>query len=230
MSDGNTPADEWVTVPEAARRLGLSERQARRMVAKLPDTGRTYAGQGPDKGPLRVRMDLLHELRPNAADAGHAPPTTPDKAGQDAGQRPDRTPDNGGHADAALVAQLQSENAFLRQALEASNANTAAALAELSRAREQSQILIAATAAGRLQLSPQSEVSNGEFVEVRSKRDEPAQSELEQVGTENEPTATNTQERPQAAHAGETADADTLTGANVKPSPWWGRIWKRERE
>jgi hypothetical protein len=46
-----TDAEEWITVTEYASRRGISERQARRIAAALPDTDRTP----PDVRPAKVR-------------------------------------------------------------------------------------------------------------------------------------------------------------------------------
>lgn len=217
MSDGqseNGAAAEWVTVPEAARRLGLSERQTRRMVAKLPDTSRTQAGQTP----VRVRVDALHELRGQAAEARHTPDTSAPEAGQDAG----RGPDNAGHVeavtDAALVAQLQSENAFLRDALKSEQENTRAALAELSRAREQAAVLIAAVGAGRLQLAPTEP--------IRAGMNEGEASNETVKETAAGPAFDSSQE---ATHGDLRADAGQI-GQNVgsvEKRPFWA-FWKKE--
>ena len=117
----------------------------------------------------------------------------------------ERGPD-GDAPDAALVTQLQSEVAFLRAALEkeqentkAEQENTRAALAELSRAREQAQILIAATAAGRLQL-----VSN----------------ETASVGDRENSAQADTQEVSNDFHSAEKAIG------TEKRASWW-EFWKR---
>lgn len=52
-------SEEWVTVAEAARRLGLHEKQVRRYASRLSEQDRTPAGQSP----LRVRVSALSAAR-----------------------------------------------------------------------------------------------------------------------------------------------------------------------
>ena len=49
---------EWLTVAEAARRLGLSDRHARRLVDRLDEADRLKQGTSP----LRVRLAALAQL------------------------------------------------------------------------------------------------------------------------------------------------------------------------
>lgn len=51
--------DEWLTVAEAAKRLGLSDRQVRRDVTRLSEDNRTKS----DIGPVKVRLHALAFLR-----------------------------------------------------------------------------------------------------------------------------------------------------------------------
>lgn len=51
--------DEWLTVAEAAKRLGLSDRQVRRDVTRLSEHDRTKS----DIGPVKVRLHALAFLR-----------------------------------------------------------------------------------------------------------------------------------------------------------------------
>jgi hypothetical protein len=53
-----TVTPEWTTVADAARRLGISDRHARRMAEKLPDQDRSKE----IKGALRIRLSALTEL------------------------------------------------------------------------------------------------------------------------------------------------------------------------
>ena len=53
-----TDNTEWLTVAEAARRLGLSDRHARRLVDRLDDADRLKQATGP----LRVRLAALAQL------------------------------------------------------------------------------------------------------------------------------------------------------------------------
>ena len=53
-----TDTPEWLTVAEAARRLGLSDRHARRLVDRLDESDRLKQGTSP----LRVRLAALAQL------------------------------------------------------------------------------------------------------------------------------------------------------------------------
>ena len=53
-----TDNTEWLTVAEAARRLGLSDRHARRLVDRLDEADRLKTGTSP----LRVRLAALAQL------------------------------------------------------------------------------------------------------------------------------------------------------------------------
>ena len=53
-----TDTPEWMTVAEAARRLGLSDRHARRLVDRLDEADRLKQGTSP----LRVRLAALGQL------------------------------------------------------------------------------------------------------------------------------------------------------------------------
>ena len=53
-----TETPEWMTVAEAARRLGLSDRHARRLVDRLDEADRLKQGTSP----LRVRLAALAQL------------------------------------------------------------------------------------------------------------------------------------------------------------------------
>ena len=53
-----TDTPEWLTVAEAARRLGLSDRHARRLVDRLDEADRLKQ----TTGPLRVRLAALSQL------------------------------------------------------------------------------------------------------------------------------------------------------------------------
>lgn len=53
-----TETTEWLTVAEAARRLGLSDRHARRLTDRLADSDRLKEGTSP----LKVRLSALAQL------------------------------------------------------------------------------------------------------------------------------------------------------------------------
>ncbi len=53
---------EWITIAEAAKRLGLVERQARRWADKLSADGRRQEETTPGRSRALIRLDLLENL------------------------------------------------------------------------------------------------------------------------------------------------------------------------
>lgn len=164
-----------LTVSEAARILGVSERTLRRLLSLAAFDEQTVAiERQTQKG--RRRTETLPPVLVDALRA-HIAPNTPAGGAATAGETTADTAANGGNADELLTNTTMAQNALLREAvarledentrvwetLRAEQANTAAALAELSRAREQSQVLIAATAAGRLQIEPTQEATHADL-------------------------------------------------------------------
>ena len=128
-------ADELLTVTEAARRLGISERQARRDVRQLSGADRHESG----RGPVRVRLSALRAFRSSnpsnfTVEAGSTTSsadvsgTSPAGADTDGGQsrsesgaeeaRPNAKSDDRDDRQEALIAQLTGENQRLNAALE----------------------------------------------------------------------------------------------------------------
>ena len=110
------PADEFVTVAEAARRLGIDPRQVRRYLPRLSpkdtaeDTQRTHKGQSV----VLIRLSAVEVLRKNGLSSPNAPKTqgTTDRTYQRTGQ--DTAKDTGNvlsdseHTDYAVaVAQVE---------------------------------------------------------------------------------------------------------------------------
>ncbi len=56
------PEPEWITIAEAAKRLGLAERQTRRWADKLPADGRRQEETTPGRSRALIRLDLLTNL------------------------------------------------------------------------------------------------------------------------------------------------------------------------
>lgn len=222
--------DRFVTVSQAVSLLEVSERTARRYAGQVPDSDR----QTPDKGPARYRLSSLRRI----ARSGEVPDTLPDS------DRPKvaPTPDNAGHvpdsngalAEAmqrAAVAEaradlLESERDNLRDALKreqetarrAMDAQNALA-AELAKAREQSAVLIAATATGRI--APFSAPSGTEDA-GRGQGDTvtppgPSQGENEVIGDGGEANG-NRQE------TGKNPASD-YSAQNNPARPWWVPKW-----
>jgi hypothetical protein len=123
---------DYLTVSQAAARLGISERQARRYAGRLAPDDRREAGHeaGHMTGAL-VRLEAMQSEREKAAkriktDVG------PDVVKHEAG-RNDRTPDT---QSGEVLALLKSENAFLRGMLEARDRDAAELRAALRKALE----------------------------------------------------------------------------------------------
>lgn len=90
---------EWLTVSQAALRLEISERQARRYAAKLADIDRREAGHGTDEAghmtgprPALVRLEAMEVLRESARLRSNQKKQTPDMRPAQAGQTPDTRP------------------------------------------------------------------------------------------------------------------------------------------
>ena len=81
----NLSSDEWLTLAEVARRLGIHERQARRYANRLDEADRTVSGQKP----LRVRVSAIQALRDRTPQTTVRLETGPDRTEK----RPD-TPDS----------------------------------------------------------------------------------------------------------------------------------------
>jgi hypothetical protein len=77
--------EEWLTIAQAAQRLGLAERQARRYAQHLPDSCRTVDRTPAGRGRTLVNLAALSETTAQAR-AGKA---TPDTSRTDAGHAPD---------------------------------------------------------------------------------------------------------------------------------------------
>jgi hypothetical protein len=100
----NLPPDDLVTVAEAARYLGISERQVRRLVARLPASDKQEAASGlrTAGGGVRFRLAALIELR-GGSDIGP----------EVAGSRPEATSER----EAETGSSEASEVAYLREQL-----------------------------------------------------------------------------------------------------------------
>ncbi len=163
----------FVTVAQAAARLGVTEPRLRRAVTRTgtptqTQTRRTRTGTRTGTVLPEACLDALA-----AFFSENGTEREPDAEGERKRQR------NGSQADAepfaastdaALVAHLTGEVEYLRAALSQSQANASALTAELSEARKQSAVLIAATAGAfdTLRIAPRSPESDaaGESVEV----------------------------------------------------------------
>ncbi len=119
------PDSEFLTVSQAAARLGISERQARRYAAKLaPDDRREgghEAGHMTGSRPTQVRLAAMQAKRGTVA-RSNEPLQAVERPDTEADTTPDTRPaqagHEAGHMTAALVAQLQGENGFLRGQIE----------------------------------------------------------------------------------------------------------------
>jgi hypothetical protein len=108
--------DEWVTVATAAKRLGLSERQTRRLADSLPPEDRTESGIRP----ARVRWMSLQDRR----ESGGMSEGSDTQSQFTSDSRPamsGESPASMSEDVRSLIEQLQSENTFLRAQLEERN-------------------------------------------------------------------------------------------------------------
>jgi hypothetical protein len=114
--------DEWLTITQAAARLGIGERQARRYAAKLAPEDRREGGH--DDGhmtgsrPAYVRLSAMRAKRGASAMASNALDLNVKAPDMETDTRPAQAGHEAGHMTAALVAQLQAENVFLRGQVE----------------------------------------------------------------------------------------------------------------
>lgn len=111
--------DEWLPVAQAAQRLGLAERQARRYAARLPDTDRTFDRTPAGRERTLVRLSALSKVAQAAHGAGHRPDTSPDT---------DRTEDR---TQEAMSVPLALAMTAQRESLERVIAEQAARIADL---------------------------------------------------------------------------------------------------
>lgn len=149
-----TDADEWLTISTAAKRLGISERQARRDVSHLPDSDRRTTG----RGPARVRLKALSEYRdaikaeetgddPSPADVRSGPahdrPEDGDDVGHESGASPPPSETEPPPPDGRdeLIEQLRGEVGRLNAALERSQVALSQALTSLSSEQDRTRQL-----------------------------------------------------------------------------------------
>jgi len=126
---------EYLTVSEAAAALGISERQARRYAGRLAPDDRREAGHeaGQMTGAL-VRLEAMEAEREKATGRAKTH-TMPDALTPEAGHAPDVRPDTTPDAQSGeVLALLKSENAFLRNMLEARDRDAAELRAALRKA------------------------------------------------------------------------------------------------
>lgn len=111
--------DEWITIAQAAQRLGIAERQARRYAARLPDSDRTLDRTPAGRERTLVRLQALSEVVQAARRTGHTPDNGPDT---------DRTEDRTGET---VSVPLGLAMAAQREGLERVIAEQAARIADL---------------------------------------------------------------------------------------------------
>jgi hypothetical protein len=121
MSDRNG-SEEWITIAEAARQIGVTERSLRRLLARPDYAARTRRENRRTPSGQRQSTLLPAALLPDLnAHYERQKETAQDGAEETAG------------ADYSLLAQLRSENAFLRAELTAQRETHAQAEAEMRR-------------------------------------------------------------------------------------------------
>ena len=139
MSETN----EWLTIAQAAERLGIAERQARRYAARLPDSDRTLGRTPAGRERVIVRLQAISEAMQTTRRAGQAPDNGPDT---------DRTEDRMGETVSvplglAMVAQREglerviSEQAARIADLQASVDHERAQIKQLHEALAREQML-----------------------------------------------------------------------------------------
>ena len=225
------PGGEWVTVPEAARRLGIDARQVRRYADRLghsdrtEDRTRTRAG----RPVLMVRLAAVAALR-----EGKAPPEPGVVEDIRTGQDKDRT--KTGQDDVLLselrgrLADKDAEIVYLRAALEREQANTAAALQQLRDADTRLAAVLAGT--GRLSL-PSGEVgathapshSGSEAPQPSGAKPPTGEGVTGHYG--GAPIATAPDPGPaeeSVAREGRDGSTGRTEGRGVS---WWARLWGR---
>lgn len=194
---------EFVTVSEAARALGLSERQARRRAAVLEASGRTRTDG-------RTRLVTVADMMTARPDADKKTSSAPVMASDDASERTtghdhmtDRTDIKNDRTDATdrpdghdeLVNQLRSENVYLREQAQKWEAQAEKALQLVDQAQQ-------------LQLVAERKVAEleGKLLPAVEQKETPGHSSASQT------------------------ESSVLGGGITPPStierPWWA-FWKR---
>jgi len=174
----NTP-DEFVTVAEAARRLGISDRQALRYVRRVSDADRQESEGSPTRVRLAAVITLRGErqsVRPASIDMSDAGPTHD-------GHTSDAAPTMSDTLIEQLQARLrdkEAENARLWSALEREQETARAALRELNEERQRGMIMLAATAAGKI--GPLDGTEAGLSNEQNTSNDAPGGTEASETG------------------------------------------------
>ena len=115
--------NEWLTIAQAAERLGIAERRARRYAARLPDSDRTLDRTSAGRERTIVRLQALSEVMQAARKTGHAP-----DSGPDTDRTEDRTEDRTGES---VSVPLGLAMAAQRESLERVIAEQAARIADL---------------------------------------------------------------------------------------------------
>lgn len=184
--------DEWVTVAECARRLGIDQKQVRRYAGRLADTDRTPA----DTSPMSVRLSAVVSIRKRSTEREisrrspvNRPPDT-DRTLADSQQ--DMSAQNVRETLAALQAQYEhqladksADIAFLRQELEAGR---------IERAELRRLLLIEQDAVKRLTSAPPATVDPPEERPLAVAVDDQDLTPLESApapGTADRPTTTD---------------------------------------
>lgn len=217
--------DEFVTLPEAAKRLDISVRAARRHTEKLPDVDK----EASENGLYRVRLTALANRI--------AIPLSVEKQAVPSVITKDDTPAVGVYDRAGLEGELRarirdkdSEIAFLRATLTRAQENEQKALTELSDTRRENMVLIAATATGRIpgysptapstRTAPPPEAPIA-FVPTTPSRDMPQEAPPE---TETTPIETNTLKAiPTKIETKHTNDPpENPNGGRL--SRWWNNV------
>jgi hypothetical protein len=144
FDDAPDDADEWMPVAEAALRMGIKERQARRYAGRLDGLDRREAGREAGRVVTLVKLSAMRAARAKAVHQGDAMsqaavvPVVETVASEGEDRRLDRretvveTAIPSAFND--LIDQLRSENAFLRNSVEQHQRDAAEMRAALRKA------------------------------------------------------------------------------------------------
>ncbi len=230
VSDDSGLSDDFVSIPDAARLLGIGERRAYRIAARLSDSDKQLS----DTGRVLVRQVALSK----AAGGAFVSDTNTNESGQLSDTLPLLSDISGGivrHPSdtrtraktkpqprlvherlhpAALLAEKDARIAELAAALEAER--DAHKRAELLHLNTQGELQALRNRAAAL------EAQNGRLIE-----DLPVAGKLDNVSSHDAPVSNGPQEATEGARTGEMADGGSLPDSNETPRPWW-QFWRKE--
>jgi aminopeptidase N len=220
-------ADEFVTIAEAARRLGISERQAHRDAKRLSDSDR----QTPDRGATRVRLTAfaaLGRVLPVEASMSDKEHATSDNGRQAVRHNADNVSDNASESQTdkdALIAQLKAENTRLTEIHQGEVGRLNAALERAQMALGQALGALA----NEQQRTHALEIEAGKLIAAL-----PAPPAVVETRTETAPESPHTVDSNESGHQAQPGANDTSAeGARAAAGEpvrqhWW-QLWRSRR-